>query len=256
MGSGVTVFSQVKGFVIQSTAPKMSHSWVAHRILRILPPGRGTSPGCLVAKGLATMTTPVPRPPKRSPSKRSLRRSGRTPSMSTIWEWAGGDTAIDAVPSTEVALQGGGSAVPARGSLWLRPSGIFPLRLFSRRHFLPRFAVLLPANGVVGKTGPPRLQLFLVRRERGLKGCLKGWEGSPGPTAPLHACAIFFSSPPPRPATRAALTHCALCSRPADGLDGTTQRGAGAALAAAAALPAARGRAHPLLPIRQQRPPH
>ena len=99
----------------------------------------------------------VLRAPKRSNSRRSLRRAGRTPSMQTIWEWAGAD-AVDAVPATEDVLSGGGSAQPARGQLWLRASGF---RLFSRRPFLPRFAVLLPANGVSG--GPPRLQLFLVR---------------------------------------------------------------------------------------------
>lgn len=100
--------------------------------------------------------------PRRSNSRRSLRSKGRTPSMQTIWEWAGND--IDVVPSTEDALiEGSSSTPPPRGQLWLRQTGLFPLRLFSRRHFLQRFAVLLPPHSLSG--GPPRLQLFLVRRE-------------------------------------------------------------------------------------------
>jgi len=81
--------------------------------------------------------------------------------MQTIWEWAGADSdLVDAVPPTEDALLDSGSTPPSRGRLWLRPAGILPLRLFGRRAFLPRFAVLLPANGVA--SGPPRLQLFLT----------------------------------------------------------------------------------------------
>ena len=124
-------------------------------------------PVCLQGKtGMVTAPGPGIKPPRRSNSRRSLRRAGRTPSMQTIWEWAGSDAAVDAVPATVEALQHdcGGGAPPPRGQLWLRPSGIFPVRLFSRRAFLPRFAVLLPANGVSG--GPPRLQLFLVRGAR------------------------------------------------------------------------------------------
>ena len=102
------------------------------------------------------------RAPRRTHSRRSLRNNGRTPSMQTIWEWAGNEAAVDAVPATEDVLIEGSSPPPPRGQLWLRQTGFLPLRLFSRRPFLPRFAVLLPPHSLSG--GPPRLQLFLVRR--------------------------------------------------------------------------------------------
>ena len=100
--------------------------------------------------------------PKRSPSRRRLQRLSRTPSMQTIWEWAGSDQAVDAVPATGEVMANGDRTPSPRGQLWLRHTGLLPLRLFSRRPFQQRFAVLLPPNGVSGSS-TPRLQLFLVR---------------------------------------------------------------------------------------------
>ena len=88
-----------------------------------------------------------------------LRRPVRTPSLSTVWEFAGNDF-VDAVPSTEEMLMSdeAGGCTCARGRLYLRQTGIFPVRFFGRSSFLPRYAVLSPSS----TGGPPRLQLYLV----------------------------------------------------------------------------------------------
>ncbi len=100
---------------------------------------------------------------RRTSSRRSLRRASRTPSLTTVWEFSGSDI-VDAVPATEDVLQEASSDTPVRGRLWLRQTGLLPVRLFpfGRRPFLPRFAVL-SSSTAGSSTGPPRLQLFLVR---------------------------------------------------------------------------------------------
>jgi len=50
-----------------------------------------------------------------------------------------------------------GGCTCARGRLYLRQTGIFPVRFFGRSSFLPRYAVLSPSS----TGGPPRLQLYL-----------------------------------------------------------------------------------------------
>ena len=57
------------------------------------------------------------KPPKRTNSRSRLRRLNRTPSMQTIWEWAGSDQAVDAVPATDVVMMEGPYEPPPRGHL-------------------------------------------------------------------------------------------------------------------------------------------
>ena len=94
--------------------------------------------------------------PRRQNSRGNLRRSfSKPPSLSTVWEWDGREV-IDAVPSTDDVMDDLSAEDPMCGKLWVR-SGHPLLRLFARRSWSERFAVLRPATDA----SPPCLQLFL-----------------------------------------------------------------------------------------------
>ena len=148
----------------------------------------------------ASVASPGKHQFRRSSSKRSLRRPVRTPSLSTVWEFAGNDF-VDAVPSTEDMMSDEvGGCTCARGRLYLRQTGIFPVRLFGRRSFNPRYAVLSPSS----TGGPPRLQLYLVSKGGGTahelstpSGCLALPDTSPRRqlSLPSRAAARTLRSP-------------------------------------------------------------
>lgn len=82
-----------------------------------------------------------PPSPRRSKSRRGF---SKPPSLSTVWEWQG-EEMVAAVPSTDDVMHELSPDEPMRGPLALRTGPSF-LRLFGRRSWSPRYALLQPAT--------------------------------------------------------------------------------------------------------------